>query len=69
MNTKAIITSTLLTGLFTALVAGQSAIAGQDSDQGVFATNTAVTESVMIDKVNYDAPKLDNAETVVSGRK
>jgi len=69
MNTKAIIASTLLTGLFTALVAGQSAIAGQDTDQGVFATNTAMTESVMTDKVSYDTPVFDNAETVVSGRK
>ena len=65
MNTKAIIASTLL----TALVAGQSAIAGQDTDQGVFATNTEMTESVTTDKVRYDAPVLDNAETVISGRK
>ena len=69
MNTKAIIASTLLTALFTALVAGQSAIAGQDSDQGVFATNSAVTQSVATDKVRYDAPTFDNTETVVSGRK
>ena len=65
MHTKAIIASTLLTTVF----ASQSAIAGQDSDQGVFATNTAVTESVMTDKVNYETPTLDSAETVVSGRK
>jgi len=69
MNTKAIISSTLLTALFTALVAGQTAIAGQATDQGVFATDTVITESVTTDKVNYDAPVLDNAETVLSGRK
>ena len=65
MNTKAIIASTLLTALF----AGQSAIAGQASDTGVFATNTAVTESVSTDKVNYDAPSFDNAENIVSATK
>jgi len=65
MNTKAIIAGALLTAVF----AGQSAIAGQASDTGVFATNTAVTQSVATDKVNYDAPSFDNAETVVSGRK
>ena len=65
MNTKALIASTLLTAVF----AGQSAVAGQASDQGVFAANTAVTESVMTDKVNYDAPSFDYAETTVSGRK
>jgi len=64
-KTKAILASTLLTALF----AGQSAIAGQDNDQGVFATNTAVTESAMTDKVRYDAPTFDYEETVVSGRK
>ena len=52
MNTKAIIAGTLLTALF----AGQSAFAGQDNDQGVFATNTVITQSVSADKVNYDAP-------------
>ncbi|WP_299876951.1 hypothetical protein [uncultured Cocleimonas sp.] len=54
-KTKAILASTLLTALF----AGQSAIAGQDNDQGVFATNTVVTESVMTDKVRYDASTFD----------
>jgi len=70
MNTKAIIASTL----FTALIAGQSAFAGQDNDQGAFATDTAVTQSVSADKVNYDAPKFDRTqrfdnEETVSGRK
>ncbi|GAA0412766.1 hypothetical protein GCM10009133_21420 [Cocleimonas flava] len=70
MNTKAIIASTL----FTALIAGQSAFAGQDNDQGVFATDTAVTQSTSADKVNYDAPKFNGAqnldnEVTVSGRK
>ena len=72
MNTKAIIAGTLLTGLFTALVAGQSAFAGQDSDQSVYAelaTNTTMTESVKNDKVRYDAPTFDNEDTVISGRK
>ncbi len=64
-QTKAILASTLLTALF----AGQSAIAGQDNDQGVFATDTAITESVTTDKVRYDAPVIDNEDTVVSGRK
>ena len=68
MNTKAIIAVTLLTALFTALVAGQSAFAGQDNDQGVFATNTAVTQAVSADKVSYDAPSVTN-EATVSGRK
>ena len=68
MNTKAIIAGTLLTALFTALVAGQSAYAGQDNDQGVFATNIEVTQSVSADKVNYDAPSVTN-EVFVSGRK
>ena len=45
-KTKAILASTLLTALF----AGQSAIAGQDNDQGVFASDTAITLSVMTDK-------------------
>ena len=64
-QTKVILASTLLTALF----AGQSAIAGQDNDQGVFATDTAITESVTTDKVRYDAPVIDNEDTVVSGRK
>ena len=64
-QTKAILASTLLTALF----AGQTAIAGQDKDQGVFATDTAITESVTTDKVRYDAPVFDNEDTVVSGRK
>ena len=64
-KTKAILASTLLTALF----AGQTAIAGQDNDQGVFAADTAITESVTTDKVRYDAPVFDNEDTVVSGRK
>ena len=64
-QTKAILASTLLTVLF----AGQTAIAGQDNDQGFFATETAITESVTTDKVRYDAPVFDNEDTVVSGRK
>ena len=67
MNTKAIIAGTLLTALF----AGQSAYAGQDNDQSVYAqltANTAVTQSASADKVNYDAPSLTN-EVFVSGRK
>ncbi|WP_299875607.1 hypothetical protein [uncultured Cocleimonas sp.] len=64
MNTKAIIAGTLLTAFF----AGQSAYAGQDNDQGVFATNIEVTQSVSADKVNYDAPSVTN-EVIVSGRK
>jgi len=64
-QTKAILASTLLTVLF----AGQTAIAGQDNDQGIFATDTAITESVTTDKVRYDAPVFDNEDTVVSGRK
>ena len=64
-KTKAILASTLLTALF----AGQSAIAGQDNDQGVYSVNTATTESVMIQKVNYLAPTVDTNDTVVSGRK
>ena len=65
MNTKAIIAGTLLTALF----AGQSAFAGQDNDQGVFATVTEKTETVTTDKVRYDAPAFDNEYNVVSGRK
>ena len=69
-KTKAILASTLLTALF----AGQSAIAGQDNDQGVFASDTAITESVMTDKVNYIAPiveddQVEAEEIIVSGRK
>ena len=64
-KTKAILVSTLLTALF----AGQTAIAGQDNDQGVFAADTAITESVTTDKVRYDAPVFDNEDNVVSGRK
>ena len=64
-QTKAILASTLLTALF----AGQTAIAGQDNDQGVFATDTAITESVTTDKVRYETPVFDNEDTVVSGRK
>ena len=67
MNTKAktILASTLLTALF----AGQSAIAGQDNDQGVFASDTVIIESVMTDKVRYEAPVFYAEDTVVSGRK
>ena len=67
MNTKttAILASTLLTALF----ASQSAIAGQDSDEGVFAELTANTVTVTTDKVRYEAPTFDAADTVVSGRK
>ena len=71
-KTKAIIASTLLTALF----AGQSAIAGQDNDDGVFAQLTANTESVTFDKVNYLAPtvetekaEVETEDTVISGRK
>ena len=56
MNTKAIIAGTLLTALSTALVAGQSAIAGQDTDQGVYAELSAKSQSVMMEKVTYSAP-------------
>ena len=63
MNTKAIIAATLLTALF----AGQSAIAGQDSDNGVFAA--ATSESTMVQKVNYQAPSLEIEEMAISGRK
>ncbi len=64
-KTKAILASTLLTALF----AGQSAIAGQDIDNGVFAADTATTKSVMIQKVSYLAPTIEAEDTVVSGRK
>ncbi len=49
MNTKAIIASTLLTAVF----AGQSAIAGQNNDNGVFAELSGKSQTVMMDKVNY----------------
>ena len=66
MNTKAIIASTLLTALF----AGQSAIAGQNIDNGAFVADSAVTsESVMIQKVSYLAPTVDTNDTGISGRK
>ena len=64
MNTKAIIAGTLLTALF----AGQSAIAGQNLDNGVFAA-PAASESTMAQKVNYQAPALEIEEMPVSGRK
>ena len=69
-KTKAILASTLLTALFV----GQSAIAGQDNDEGVFAQLTANTESVSTDKVNYIAPiveddQVEAEEIIVSGRK
>ena len=67
MNTKAIIASTLLTALSTALVVGQTATAGQDNDHGVFAS--ATSESTMVQKVNYQAPSLQMEEMVISGRK
>ena len=65
IKTKAIIASTLLTALF----AGQSAIAGQDTDQGVYAELSAKSQTVMTDKVRYDAPVIDNDTAVISGRK
>ena len=68
MNTKAIIAGTLLTALFTALVAGQSAFAGQNTDNGVFAA-PAASESTMVQKVNYQAPSMQIEEMTVSGRK
>ena len=68
MNTKTIIAGTLLTALFTALVAGQSAFAGQDTDNGVFAV-PAASKSTMVQKVNYNAPSLEIEEMTVSGRK
>ncbi|WP_299875613.1 hypothetical protein [uncultured Cocleimonas sp.] len=67
MNTKVIIAGTLLTALF----AGQSALAGQDTDETVYAeltANTTVTQSASTDKVNYDVPSVTN-EVFVSGRK
>ncbi len=64
MNTKAIIAGTLLTALF----AGQSAFAGQDTDNGVFAA-PAASESTMVQKVNYQAPALEIEEITVSSRK
>ena len=67
MNTKAFIAGTLLTALF----AGQSAFAGQASDQTVYAeltANTVVTDTASNDKVRYDAPVFTNEDTV-SGRK
>ena len=64
MNTKVIIASTLLTALF----AGQSAIAGQNIDNGVFAA-PATSESSMVQKVSYLAPTVDSNDAVVSGRK
>ena len=64
-KTKAILASTLLTALF----AGQSAIAGQDIDHGVFAAASATSESTMVQKVNYQAPSLEMEEMVISGRK
>ena len=53
MNTKAkaIVASSLLTALF----AGQSAIAGQDNDNGVYAELSAKNQTVMMEKVNYSA--------------
>ncbi|GAA0427242.1 hypothetical protein GCM10009133_39800 [Cocleimonas flava] len=68
MNTKAIIAGTLLTALF----AGQSAIAGQDKDQTVYAeleAKTVVSNTSSSDKVRYDAPTSDTQYDVVSGRK
>ncbi|GAA0408231.1 hypothetical protein GCM10009133_15990 [Cocleimonas flava] len=64
IKTKAIIASTLLTALF----AGQSAIAGQASDLGVFATQAEIAAANVTEKVNYDAPAFTN-EVTVSGRK
>ena len=67
MNTKikAIVASTLLTALF----AGTSAVAGQDNDLGVFATQAEISAAaVSEDKVNYDSPAFTN-EVTVSGRK
>jgi len=65
MNTKAktILASTLLTALF----AGQSAIAGQNLDNGVFAA--PASESTMVQKVNYQSPSLEIEEMAISGRK
>ncbi|MEB8434078.1 hypothetical protein OO007_17695 [Cocleimonas sp. KMM 6892] len=68
MNTKAIITATLLSALF----AGQTAFAGQDKDQTVFAeleAKTVVSNASSSDKVRYDAPTVDTQYDVVSGRK
>ncbi len=65
IQTKAILASTLLTAIF----AGSTAIAGQDNDRGVFATDTAMTETISTQKVRYDAPVFDAEDTVVSGRK
>ncbi len=69
-KTKVILASTLLTALFS----GQSAIAGQDNDDGPFAELTENTESVTIKKMNYLAPTVETdvveaEDKVVSGRK
>ncbi|GAA0427247.1 hypothetical protein GCM10009133_39810 [Cocleimonas flava] len=67
-QTKAIIAGSILTALF----ACQSAYAGQDSDQTVYAeltANTVVTDTSSTDKVSYDAPTVDSQYDVVSGRK
>lgn len=69
MSTKAIIASTLLTVLF----AGQTAPAGQDIDGTIFDTPLTTAESVMIMKINYQAPSADTEynfeDNIVSGRK
>ncbi len=65
IHTKAILAGTL----FTALLAGTSAIADGD-DNEFFYENTVSTESVVINKVNYLAPSVTIDDgTVLSGRK
>ena len=65
-KTKAILASTLLTALF----AGQSAMAGQDKDNGIFAANSSHNSaSVMMDKVSYSSAQVSDETSPVSGRK
>ena len=65
-KTKAILASTLLTALF----AGQSAMAGQDKDNGIFATNSSHNSaSVMMDKVSYSSAQVNDETASTSGRK
>ena len=65
-KTKAILASTLLTALFV----GQSAMAGQDKDNGIFAANSSHNSaSVMMGKVSYSSAQVSDEPSPVSGRK
>jgi len=65
INTKNLLASTLL----TALLAGTAAYADGDRDFSVEVDYQNITDSVVVKKVNFDAPVVEAESTINSGRR